>query len=227
MTTLVLVRHGRTTANASHILAGRSPGVHLDEVGTQQAQRVGERLAGVTLTAAFSSPLTRCLETTEIIGQQVALPAVQTAEAITECDYGAWTGSVLTDLATEALWQTVQQNPSAAIFPEGEALVDMAARAVRWVRATDRQLTSSQGAEATWLAVSHGDVIKAIIADALGLHLDQFQRILVDPGSVTVIRYTPARPFVVCANTSSGDLAPYCASSSAQAPVGGGLGSKD
>ncbi|MGJ3509325.1 MSMEG_4193 family putative phosphomutase [Enemella sp. A6] len=227
MTTLVLVRHGRTTANANHVLAGRSPGVHLDEVGVEQARTVGRRLAGVPVSAVFSSPMERCLQTAAVIGEQVDLPPATAVEALTECDYGAWTGSTLKDLAAEALWQVVQQNPSEAAFPDGESLSEMSTRAVNWVRATNRHLATAQGADAVWLAVSHGDVIKAIVADALGIHLDQFQRIMVDPGSVTVIRYTPARPFVVCVNTTSGELAPVCAGGAAAAQVGGGLGSGD
>jgi len=227
MTTLVLVRHGRTTANANHVLAGRSPGVHLDEVGTEQARTVGQRLAGVAVSAVYSSPMERCLQTAALIGQQVDLPAATPAEALTECDYGTWTGSTLKDLAAEALWQVVQQNPSEAVFPDGESLGDMYARAVGWVRETNRRVATDQGAHAVWLAVSHGDVIKSIVADALGMHLDQFQRIMVDPGSVTVIRYTPARPFVVCVNSTAGALAPLCAGETPSAQVGGGLGSAD
>jgi probable phosphomutase (TIGR03848 family) len=127
-------------------------------------------------------------------------------KALTECDYGEWQGRKLNELARLALWRTVQSNPSAATFPGGESLAQMQARAVDAVRRRDAAVTSAHGAGAVWLAVSHGDVIKSVIADALGMHLDLFQRIQVDPASVSVIRYTDARPYVLASNTHEGDL---------------------
>ena len=105
------------------------------------------------------------------------------------------------------MWKTVQAHPSAAEFPEGESMAEMSARAVAAVRRWDARIEAEHGPDAVWVAVSHGDVIKAILADALGIHLDAFQRIVVDPASLSVVRYTPLRPFVVSMNTSAGDLA--------------------
>jgi broad specificity phosphatase PhoE len=104
------------------------------------------------------------------------------------------------------LWRTVQANPSAATFPGGESLAEMQARAVSAVRRRDAAVTSTHGAQAVWVAVSHGDLIKSVIADALGMHLDLFQRIQVDPAAISVIRYTEARPYVLASNTHEGDL---------------------
>jgi probable phosphomutase (TIGR03848 family) len=203
--TVLLLRHGRTTANASGTLAGRTP-VELDEKGVAQAQTVGERLAGLPLRAVVSSPLLRCQQT---VGH--ALPDVSPLidDGLTECGYGDWEGQSLKTLAKEPLWRVVQSHPSAVTFPgvEGESMAAMSARAVAAIRAHDDRVTAEHGPDALWLACSHGDVIKAIIADALGIHLDLFQRIVVDPASVTVIRYTPGRPFVVRVNDTGGVLA--------------------
>lgn len=225
MTTLFLVRHGRSTANTAGVLAGRAEGVELDETGRDQAVSAGRRLAQVDLAAVVCSPIHRCVQTAELLldGRQVPL---FDEPGLTECDYGEWTGKKLTDLGGEELWKTVQEQPSAAIFPGGEAMTAMYARSVAAVRGWERRLHAEHGPYAAWAAVSHGDVIKAILADALGVHLDQFQRIMVDPGSVSVVRYTAARPYVVTLNSTEADLSALVAreATGTDAAVGGGLG---
>jgi probable phosphomutase (TIGR03848 family) len=207
MATLILLRHGRTEANVTGTLAGRTPGVHLDDLGRTQADRAGERLSVVPLAELVSSPMERCKETARLVAaHQGVKRRILTDKALTECDYGEWQGRKLRDLARLALWRTVQTNPSAARFPGGESLPQMQARAVDAVRRRDAAVTTAHGADAVWLAVSHGDVIKSVIADALGMHLDLFQRIQVDPASVSVIRYTELRPYVLASNTHEGDL---------------------
>lgn len=204
--TVILLRHGRSTANTALTLAGRTPGVALDETGRGQAKELCERLAGLPVEAVVRSPLMRCRETVEPLASVFGVEPV-VDENLVEVDYGSWTGRALTDLASEHMWSVVQQHPSSAVFPEGEALADMAARAVSAVRHHDQQLAEAAGRDVLWVACSHGDVIKAVIADAYGMHLDQFQRIVVEPGSVSVIRYTPHRPFVLRVNDTGGDLA--------------------
>ena len=203
MTTVLLLRHGRTTANTGGVLAGWTPGVQLDETGTAQVQAVGERLAKVPLAAIVSSPLERCRETADaiVVGRELA---VQSDDRLGEARYGDWTGKTIKELVKDPLWKVVQLHPSAAVFPgpEGEGLAQTQARAVSAVREWNAKL----GPDAVWLACSHGDVIKAILADALGLHLDQFQRIVVDPASVSVVTYTETRPFVVRMNDTGGDV---------------------
>jgi probable phosphomutase (TIGR03848 family) len=196
--TVILLRHGRTASNANGTLAGHQP-VSLDDTGQLQAKTAGERLAGVPLAAVVTSPLPRCRETLAL-----ALPDVtpELDERLIECGYGDWEGQPLSKLAKDPLWKVVQQHPSAAVFPGGEPMAAMSARAVAAVRDWDARVTAAHGARALWLACSHGDVIKAIVADALGVHLDEFQRIVVDPASVTVISYTSLRPFVVRLNDS-------------------------
>lgn len=207
MATVILVRHGRSTANATGVLAGRLPGVKLDERGHEQADTTAARLAAVHLAAAVSSPLERCKQTAKAITAQQTTPlAIATERKLSECDYGDWQGRALKDLAKEPLWKIVQSQPSAAAFPGGESMRAMQDRAVEAVRRHDRLVEAEHGPGAVWLAVSHGDVIKAVLADALGTHLDLFQRIQVDPASVSIVRYTEARPYVLGTNTSAGDL---------------------
>lgn len=228
MATVILVRHGRTTANASGLLAGRMSGVHLDQVGQEQARVTGERLAAVPLVGLVSSPLERCQQTAQfIIDRQPSHLPISFEPELTECDYGTWQGRQLSDLASEALWPVVQSQPSAVVFPEGESMGAMQARSVAAIRGLDAAFEAKHGPEAVWAAVSHGDIIKSILADALGMHLDLFQRISVGPASVSIVRYDASRPTVYSTNTDAGDLAWLSKGAAAgDAPVGGGAGHK-
>jgi probable phosphomutase (TIGR03848 family) len=231
--TVLLVRHGRSTANTKAVLAGRTPGVLLDETGEQQARDTAARIANLPVAAIVSSPLERCRQTAEVIANgRAAQLVVDIDERFTECGYGDWTGHELKQLSKDPLWKVVQSHPSGVRFPNGEAMREMQARGVDAVRDWDRRLTETHGPEVLWVASSHADVIKAILADALGMHLDNFQRIVVDPGSVSVISYTPTRPFVVRYN-EHGPLDALVPpkrtrrrkSASSDAVVGGGAGS--
>jgi probable phosphomutase (TIGR03848 family) len=226
MPTVLLVRHGRTTANAQGILAGRTAGVSLDATGRGQAEAAARRLAAIPLAAVVTSPLERCRQTARaVVAQQEAGPELVVERGITECDYGDWQGRPLADLAKEPLWSTVQTQPSAATFPGGESMAAMQVRSVEAIRRHDADLEQLHGKGAVWVAVAHGDIIKAILADALGMHLDLFQRIAVGPASVSIVRYGPDRPEVVATNTDSGDLTWLrTAAPAGDAPVGGGAG---
>jgi probable phosphomutase (TIGR03848 family) len=233
MPTVLLVRHGRSTANSSGILAGWSPGVALDDRGREQAASMAGRLAVLPVSAVVSSPLQRCQETVAPLLEVCPDAEPHTDDRIGECHYGDWSGRKLSELADEPLWRTVQQYPSQAAFPgpEGESLRAMQIRAVDCVREWNARIEEQHGADAVFVMCSHGDVIKSVVADALGLHLDLFQRIAVDPCSVTAIRYTSARPFLVRLG-DTGDLAalappPEGAAKGApegDAAVGGGAG---
>lgn len=240
MAICILLRHGRTSSNADGTLAGWTPGVGLDETGLGQARTVGERLSGTGLVAVVASPLQRCQETAAAV--QAAQPADRevarhTEEGLAEARYGAWTGRPLKELAEDPLWRTVQDAPSQVTFPpsadfEHEGLAQMQERAVAAVRAWDARLEEEHGPGAVWVAVSHGDVIKAVLADALGTSLDDFQRIVVDPASLSIVHRTTARPFVLRTNDTGADpvdLSGLVAAltrdgASGDAAVGGGAG---
>ena len=232
MTTLLLLRHGRTPANAGAILAGWTPDVHLDEVGQKQAAALAERLRPVPLAALRCSPLDRCQETAAAVAEGRDGLRVETDERLGEVRYGDWTGRPLKELARDPMWKVVQQHPSAAVFPgaTGERLANVQARAVAAVRECNAALDDN----AVYAVCSHGDVIKAILADALGMHLDLFQRIVVEPCSVSVVQYTDTRPFVVRVNDTGGDVRSLIPpkrrrrrKSSSDAVVGGGAGAAD
>ncbi|MEV8306332.1 histidine phosphatase family protein [Streptomyces flavidovirens] len=226
MATLILVRHGRSTANTAGLLAGWTPGVTLDERGAAQAAALPGRLAGVPLAAAVTSPLERCRETLQpLLEARPGLPS-HTDERIGECHYGDWSGRKLAELSEEPLMAAVQQHPSSVTFPGGESMRAMQARAVDAVRDWNARIDAEHGEDAVYLMCSHGDIIKSVVADALGLHLDLFQRIHVDPCSLTVIRYTALRPFLVRLG-DTGDLAslaPRENGNDGDAAVGGGAG---
>ena len=223
MTTVLLVRHG-LTATTGQLLTGWSPGIGLDERGRAQAKALGERIAPVPLDAIVTSPLDRCRETVEEIvdaraGRTARVPEPAVDPMVGECRYGDWTGKPLTELQKDPLWPVVQAHPSAVVFPgaEGESMLDMQHRAVSAIRGWNARL----GKDATYLVCSHGDVIKAIVADSLGLHLDQCQRIVADPCSLTVIRYTPLRPFLLRLNDTGGTVDDLLPQPSAQGEAGG------
>jgi probable phosphomutase (TIGR03848 family) len=207
--TVILLRHGRSTSNTAGVLAGRSEGVDLDDKGREQAVGLIDRIGDLPIRAVVTSPLLRCRRTVEPLAEALCLePLIE--DRLAEVDYGEWTGRKLGELFNEPLWKVVQAHPSAAVFPGGEGLAQVQARAVAAVREHDRRLASEYGGEhggdVLWVACSHGDVIKALIADAYGMHLDGFQRINADPASVSVIRYTPLRPFVLHVNHTGARL---------------------
>jgi len=238
MPTVFLLRHG-LTAMTGPVLAGRTSGVHLDDRGREQAAAAAQRLAVLPLSAVVTSPLERCAETAKVVydAQRAAgrTPSRKTDRRLLECDYGDWTGKQIKSLVKDPLWPVVQAHPSGATFPAGESMASMAERAVRAVRELDHDYGTAHGPDALWVACSHGDVIKAILADALGMHLDLFQRLVVDPCSISAIRYTAGRPFVLVSNDTSGDLTRFVPppakpgrgrrrAASSDATVGGGAG---
>lgn len=236
MTLVLLVRHG-LTAGTGRVLTGRAPGISLDDRGRRQAAALAQRLAGLPLDAIVTSPLERCRETADAVAAaRDGNPAtVHTDAGLIEVGYGDWTGRALAELTKEPLWPVVQAHPSSVRFPGdgGESMAGMAHRAVSTVRSWNERL----GPRAVYVICSHGDVIKSVIADGLGLHLDLCQRIQVDPCSLTAIRYTPVRPFVLTMNDTGGDLSGLAQADKApegqeapaegDAAIGGGAGAYD
>lgn len=232
MPTCLLVRHGHSTSNGDGVLAGRLPGIRLTDRGRDQVARLAGRFEGAPVVRVATSPLERCVETATAIAAAVgAEPVVD--EALQECAYGAWTGRKLAELAKEPLWATVQDDPASARFPEhdryaAESLSEMAERVVGAVRRIDAEVAAQSGEDALWVAVSHGDLIKAVLADATGAGLAHFQRYTADPASVCAVRYGARHTFLLAANDLAPDLArfrpPEGHPPAADAAVGGGAG---
>jgi probable phosphomutase (TIGR03848 family) len=210
-TLVLLVRHG-TTPSTGQILPGRAPGLHLADSGRAQAAKLGERLADWApangarprIAAIYASPLERTRETAAPVAAALGL-RVRVARGLIECDFGEWTGEALKQLMKRPEWATVQRYPSGFRFPSGESFAGMQARMV----ATMADLRTRHPGE-TIVAVSHADPIKAVVADAVGTHLDLFQRIVISPCSVTAISYGPGGPMVLAVNStgSLSELAP-------------------
>lgn len=207
MTTCLLVRHGQSEANVGGTLAGHLD-VPLTAAGTEQARGVGTALRDVPLAHVVTSPLSRCRRTAEeICALQPAGCPFTTDDAFAEVRYGAWTGRALKDLAKEDLWRTIQSAPSLVSFPadpedrhEAEAMSEMADRVWAGWEGWERRVAQDHGEQAIWVVVSHGDVIKALLARALGLHLDAFQSIVIDPGSVSLVHRHRERTAVLGMN---------------------------
>lgn len=232
MTRIVLLRHAHSVANAKAILAGRTPGVKLSEQGLKESQEVAKRLQGVEFSAIRISPLERCAQTVEPLiaqleqeGKKVAsLPKIAIEEDLVEVDYGKWTGRKLSSLSKEKDWKIVQNTPSAMYFPEGEGLLQVQARGMRALNA----IAHSPG-QGTKLLVSHGDVIKAIVAGVIGTHLDHFQKIIIDPASISVLDFTGKDYRILTLNNTSSEIKSFLSVSgtkkqSARALLGGGAG---
>ncbi|MCD9625092.1 MSMEG_4193 family putative phosphomutase [Rhabdothermincola salaria] len=199
-TLVLLVRHGQTPTTGA-TLPGRAPGLHLAEAGRAQADRAADRIAALEQVAAvYASPLERTRETAAPIARARRL-RVRTDKGLLECDFGEWTGKKLADLRKKPAWETVQRYPSGFRFPGGESFVEMQ---TRMGSALDRLVARHPGE--TIVAVSHADPIKAALAQALGTHLDLFQRIVVSPCSISAVLYGPGGPAVLAANSTGDDL---------------------
>lgn len=197
---MLLVRHGQTPTTGS-TLPGRAPGLHLAETGQAQAQAAADRIAALKdVAAVYASPLERTRETAKPIAAARGLK-VQIDRGLLEADFGDWTGAKLKDLMKLPEWQTVQRYPSGFRFPNGESFAEMQTRIVG---ALDKLVARHPGE--TIVAVSHADPIKAALAQALGTHLDLFQRIIVSPCSISAVLYGPTGPAVLAANSTGDDL---------------------
>ena len=199
-TVVLLVRHGQTPTTGK-VLPGRAPGLHLADAGRAQAEAVAVRIAELKqVDAIYASPLERARETAAPIAKARGLK-VTIDKSLLECEFGDWTGAELKKLAKLPEWSTVQRFPSGFRFPNGESFADMQHRIVSGV---DRLRAAHPGG--TIVCVSHADPIKALVAHAMGTHLDLFQRIVISTCSVTAIAYSPSGPAVLTVN-STGNLA--------------------
>ena len=220
MSLVVLVRHAHSQANAAGILSGRRPNIALSEKGRTQAQELAIRLGELKVKELRVSPLQRCIETIDPwVSTKSRIRRIED-HGITEVDYGKWSGRTLRSLSREKLWKIVQENPSRVFFPDGEGMANMQARAIESMHLA----LSSTGTGAV-VMVSHGDVIKALVAANLGMRLDDFQRIIIDPASVTVFDFSSKTPRLLLLNdshTNIGDLG--ITSTKKRLFVGGGSG---
>ncbi|SHE51182.1 probable phosphoglycerate mutase [Ferrithrix thermotolerans DSM 19514] len=199
-TYIVFVRHAKT-ASTGKILPGRTSGLHLSEEGRQQAKAVAKVLQNSypSPAAIYTSPLERAQETARpYVESLAATPEVITSDAIVECDFGEWTGRDLKDLYKLPEWQIVQRHPSKFRFPSGESFQEMQSRIVAFETECDKRYNGQ-----VVVAFSHADTIKTAVVDALGMHLDQFQRIQIDTASVSVIGIIAGVPRLICMNSGS------------------------
>jgi probable phosphomutase (TIGR03848 family) len=195
---LLLIRHAQNDWVKSGRLAGRTPGVHLNEEGKKQAEALGLRLEPAKLQAIYSSPLERARETAEAVASHHPELTVQIEEGLTEVDFGTWTGRRLRRLSRLRLWQIVQHTPSRAIFPGGEAIRDMQNRLINTLEAIASKHGSGKIA-----VVSHSDVIKAAIAYYAGMPLDMFQRLIISPASISTVYLGQHGPMILQINDTS------------------------
>lgn len=193
-TTICYVRHG-STPTTGKILPGRARGLHLSEAGRTEAQDTAGRFVGVPVAAVYTSPLERARETAAPIAKQTGRRAV-VDRALVECDFGEWTGAELSRLAKAEEWAAVQRYPSGFRFPGGESFVELQARLVECASA----LRAKHPGDVI-VAVSHADCIKAVLASALGVPLDLFQRIMVGTCSTSVVAYGSSGPSVLAVNS--------------------------
>jgi probable phosphomutase (TIGR03848 family) len=199
VTTIFLIRHGLTAVTGSK-LYGRTPGFHLDERGRAQAEGLVTRFATVRLTAIYSSPLERCVETVEPLAEAKRLPVV-TREPLIEMDAGTWTGRSLTSLRPTKLWREVQHSPSTFRFPGGEAFADARARIVTEVGRIARRHARGRVA-----IVTHGDLARIALAHLSGIPFDAFQGTVIDTASVSVVQLSGGRPRVLLVNDTGDGL---------------------
>ena len=200
-TLVLLVRHGQTPTTGAK-LPGRAPGLHLAEQGQAQAQAAADRIAVLKqVDAVYASPMERTQETAKPIAKARSL-RVRTERGLNECDFGQWTGRELKDLSKLPEWSTVQRYPSGFRFPGGESFSEMQARITGAISSLVERHPGG-----VVVAVSHADPIKAAVAQALGTHLDLFQRIVISPCSITAILYGAGGPTVLSVNSTGGDLA--------------------
>ena len=177
--TIYLLRHGHSTANAKSVLAGRDFKVSLSSTGKKQALAVQAELSGKVFAKIFSSPLPRCIQTLEPLATSLN-KEIEILDGVIEMEYGDWSGKKLALLSRTKLWKSIQTRPSLVRFPNGESFLQMQNRALEAVR-------SIALPGQTILLASHGDVIKAIVAGFIGLNLDNFQSLAIDPASISII----------------------------------------
>jgi probable phosphomutase (TIGR03848 family) len=224
MARIVLLRHAHSIANEKNLLAGRTPGIALSKTGREQALQLVNRIGTTKFDEIAVSPMQRCRETIDPwLSSTDAKSRLVVDESISEVDYGSWSGKTLASLRRKSQWKVVQDFPSQMIFPDGESLLEMQGRALSGFY----RLNSVKG-KGPRLLVSHGDVIKSIVAHCLGMHLDQFQRLVIEPASITIIDTDQGMSRLVRFNDAKGFLNSGSATATTnQSAIGGSTGNTD
>ena len=218
MARIVLLRHAHSIANEKNLLAGRTAGITLSKTGEEQAKDLIARLGAIQFDEVAISPLQRCRETIDPwLTSTGAKSQIVVDDSISEVDYGSWSGKTLSSLRRKAQWKVVQDFPSQMTFPEGESLLEVQGRALSGFY----RLNAVKG-KGPRLLVSHGDVIKSIVAHCLGMHLDQFQRLVIEPASLTIIDTDSGTSRLVRFNDAKGFLSSE--KSTNQSAIGGSTG---
>ena len=221
MARIVLLRHAHSVANEKNLLAGRTAGIALSKTGKTQAEELVVRLGATKFDEVAISPLQRCRETIDPwLAADGAKSPVVIDESVSEVDYGNWSGKTLASLRRKSQWKVVQDFPSQMIFPKGESLLEMQGRALSGFY----RLNAVKG-KGPRLLVSHGDVIKSIVAHCLGMHLDQFQRLVIEPASLTIIDTDSGVSRLVRFNDAKGFLTSE--RSTNQSALGGSTGNSN
>lgn len=198
MTQIMLIRHATNDFVKSGRLAGWTPGVHLNDEGKAQAEALGARLADIPIRHLYSSPLERTMETAQAVAaHHPGLEIVQSAE-VGEVQYGDWQGELVAALTRRKMWHVIQEYPSRASFPNGETMRGVQERAVNAVEA----IAARHPREVVGI-VSHADLIKMVVAHYLGMHLDNFQRIVISPASISMLSLGYGRPYVGAVNDTA------------------------
>lgn len=225
MAKIILLRHAHSVANSAGVLSGQLPGVALSKEGRKQAESLITRIGRSPFHSIRVSPMQRCEET---IKPWITSNKVQSFDnymidsGIIEVDYGSWSGRKLSGLRREPMWKLIQSKPSKVRFPNGEKLSGMQRRALQSV---DEAYLSKR--EGNHLFVSHGDVIKAMIAGLIGLHLDEFQSLVIDPASISILDFDGEKARLVLFNDTTTTIANLLTHSKrSRVLLGGGSGAK-
>ena len=197
MALILLIRHALTESTGKR-LSGHTPGLHLSDMGRQQAEALAERLRAVPLAALFTSPLERCAETAEAVARGRGI-AVRPLPALLEVDYGRWTNRPMGQLVRTTLWKRVQQTPSSVRFPDGETLEEVQARSVAALLEM-----AGRHPKAALAVVTHAEVIRLAMAHFAGVHIDLFQRMIVHPASVSAVAVGDGMPRIIRLNDTGG-----------------------
>lgn len=182
MPIILLIRHGENEYVAKGRLAGRLPGVHLNEKGRQQAETVANLLSKAPVKAIYSSPLERCMETAQPLSEKLGLPVIPRDDLL-EIDFGSWQDKTLKQLRRRKLWKVVQGNPARMQFPEGETFANAQLRIINELEF----LSKEHGPKDMIVCFSHSDLVRLVLAFYLGIPLDLFQRITVSPASISTL----------------------------------------